>query len=195
MRHEQKWGEKKIRFHNKRRAARWTLAMKICMFKISWDNDAYLTDVRQPKWKKEMAVQGALFIITLSSNRAKENSAKQDGKRSGWKGSGPQRGLIARLTGKELTSEERQLPHLQTNTLDRARNQSKHRIQTLFFSLCHVSSPWTSPLLLVPACILSFGHPLSSCLHSLTVLLCSFSMLQIFTLISCLPISVGQQSP
>lgn len=36
------------------------------------------------------------------------------------------------------------------NTLDRARNQSKHRIWTLFFSLCHVSSLWTSPLLLFP---------------------------------------------
>lgn len=33
--------------------------------------------------EKETAAQGALFIIPLSSNRANENSAKQDGKRSG----------------------------------------------------------------------------------------------------------------
>lgn len=91
--------KKKIWFQNKRRAARWTLAMKICMFKISQDNDTYFTDARQPKWKKEMAALGAVFIIPLSSNRANENSAKQDGKRSGWKESGLERGLITRHTG------------------------------------------------------------------------------------------------
>lgn len=32
--------------------------------------------------EKEMGAQRALFIITFSSNRAKENITKQDGKRS-----------------------------------------------------------------------------------------------------------------
>lgn len=42
-----------------------------------------LNRCKAAKMEKEIAVHGALFIIALSSNRAKENSAKQDGKRSG----------------------------------------------------------------------------------------------------------------
>lgn len=61
--------------------------------------------------EKEMAAQGALFIIPLSSNRANENSVEQDGKRSGRKKCGPQRGLMTRLTGEELTVQEHQLLH------------------------------------------------------------------------------------
>lgn len=65
MRHGQKRG-KKIRFHNKRRAVRRRLAMKICMFKISGDNDAYLTDVRQPKWKKRGLCRGP-YLLSFSA--------------------------------------------------------------------------------------------------------------------------------
>lgn len=74
------------------------LAMKIYGSKISWDNNAYLRKRWAAKMEKEMGAQRALFIITCSSNRTKENITKQDGKRSVWKGSGPPRGLIVRLT-------------------------------------------------------------------------------------------------
>lgn len=74
------------------------LAMKIYRSKISWDNKAYLQNCWAAKMEKEMGVQRALFIITRSSNRRKENITEQDGERSVWKGSGPQRGLIVRLT-------------------------------------------------------------------------------------------------
>lgn len=74
------------------------LAMKIYRSKISWDNTAYLRKCWEAKMEKEMGAQRALFIIARSSNRTKENIIKQDGNRSVWKGSGPQRGLIVKLT-------------------------------------------------------------------------------------------------
>lgn len=80
----------------------------------------------------ETSARWALFIFTLSSNWAKENISKQDGKRSGGKGSGPWRWLIAKPTGKELSCSQRSIHIYQT----------KPRIKTNIpvFSLCHISS-------------------------------------------------------
>lgn len=73
----------------------------------------------------ETSTRWALFIFTLSSNRAKENISKQDGKRSGegmGGGSGPWRWLIAEPTGKELSCSQHSIHIYQT----KAQNPNKH---------------------------------------------------------------------
>lgn len=42
------------------------MAVKICMFKISQDNDTYFTDARQPKWKRRW-LHCELYLLFLSA--------------------------------------------------------------------------------------------------------------------------------
>lgn len=105
----------------------------------------------------------------------------RDGKRSGLKGSGPQRGLTAELTGADLSGTSA-LTFTDKRAPDSARNRRKHPIGS--YSHCVVSNPpGISPFLLA----LSFSRSLSRCLPLLHCLLVPFPPLCIFTLVCRLP--------
>lgn len=48
------------------------LAIKICTSKISWDNNAYLTDVRQPKWKRRRVHRELYLLLLLAATGRKK---------------------------------------------------------------------------------------------------------------------------
>lgn len=67
---------------NKRRAVGWTLAIKIRMFKISWDNNAYLNDVRQPKWERRWQHREPYSLLLTAATWQSVNCAKRERERS-----------------------------------------------------------------------------------------------------------------